>query len=281
MLDTMYQQKPKSMDILTLDVNALEGLFHGDRENSLSNLLRSIGDHLRNRIQDLREYISHAPDDSTQLTKNLDEVVKNSDKIDYMHVRDQMVAVPEGYTHYSYLVYITELVELINDTDTITERLCAEYKQLVNVIAVNGSDKVLMTDYQKLYEEATSHRDRILEKMKPFFTENHIAVAPVKIVIHSLSDIKPLRHYVDILSGGCRPEYLNSVSSKIEDIHSSMDVLISNISKHSVVIHGPDISDLGQGAYALAQYLEAVGLLYYNSVVLLNRIQDLATLLLT
>jgi hypothetical protein len=277
----MYQQKPKSMDILGLDVNALEGLFHGDRENSLSNLLRSIGDHLRNRIKDLREYISHAPDDSTQLTRDLEEVVKNSDKIDYIRVRDQMVAVPEGYAHLSYLVYITELVELVNGTESITERLCAEYKQLVNVIAVNGSDKVLMTDYQKLYSEATAQREHILERMKAFFTDVHIAVAPVKIVLHSLSDIKMIRHSVPILTNGCRPEYLNSVSNKVEGIHASMEVLISNISNHSVVIHGPDITDLGQGAYALAQYLETVGLLYYNSVVLLNRIQDLATLLLS
>ena len=281
MLKTEHRSELKSMDILALDAHALESLFHNDRENSLSKLLTSIGSHLRNYVDSFREYIRDTSEDSSAIRKDITELKSRLDKVNYINIREQMVAIPEGYTGINYLEYLNELLTLVRSSDTVTSNLCAEYKKLIDVIAVNGSDKVLMTDYQKLYSDATTHRDLILSTLHKFFTDSHVAIGPIKNVLSSLSEINKYDSYVFELVNNSKPETLNKLSKEVEEIHTSLDVLLANISKHSVVIHGPDIVDIGQGAYALAQYMEAIGLLYYNIVVAINRVHDLVTMLLT
>jgi hypothetical protein len=264
---------------MKLSILALEGNFFTDSLLKLSDLLSNVNTNLSNRLKDISYYFSSLPENPETILEDVSYLHSKLSTLNYIDIRGKTVPIPEGFVG-TYVPYSSELVTILSTIEPNTNKLFKEYNVLLESIINNGSNKILMTNYNTLYKDTEADRISIETGLKKYFTKDRLAVATVGTVIHNLSEVDTLGDHVRKIISFLKPEYLSNLQNQIDTIHSNINRLIQAIDTNILVVNKMDILDIGNGAYQVAKYLESTALVYYDASTLTHRVRDLLSVIL-
>lgn len=268
-----YKQHQKELARFKEITISLESNMFSDMVGQMSGLLSDIGNVLSNKLKDINYYINGLPEDPKVFFEQLNYLESKLDKINYVDVKDKIVPVPQGFKG-EYISYIEALLPIIKETKEHIKEVLADYTTLVSSIINNGSDKIILKDYNELYKKIQDSRVKIDNEYKKFFSGNQ-AVAKVGELIASMGQLKELNKKLEILILSVDKQELTIMNDGVNNVHNLLNILISSIKENKIVVNKADTIDLSNGAYELASYLESVAMTYYSINEIINRIKDL------
>lgn len=268
-----YKQHQKELARFKEITISLESNMFSDMVGQMSGLLSDIGNVLSNKLKDINYYINGLPEDPKVFFEQLNYLESKLDKINYVDVKDKIVPVPQGFKG-EYISYIEALLPIIKETKEHIKEVLADYTTLVSSIINNGSDKIILKDYNELYKKIQDSRVKIDNEYKKFFSGNQ-AVAKVGELIGSMGQLKELNKKLEILILSVDKQELTIMNDGVNNVHNLLNILISSIKENKIVVNKADTIDLSNGAYELASYLESVAMTYYSINEIINRVKDL------
>lgn len=268
-----YKQHQKELARFKEITISLESNMFSDMVGQMSGLLSDIGNVLSNKLKDINYYINGLPEDPKVFFEQLNYLESKLDKINYVDVKDKIVPVPQGFKG-EYISYIEALLPIIKETKEHIKEVLADYTTLVSSIINNGSDKIILKDYNELYKKIQDSRVKIDNEYKKFFSGNQ-AVAKVGELIASMGQLKELNKKLEILILSVDKQELTIMNDGVNNVHNLLNILISSIKENKIVVNKADTIDLSNGAYELASYLESVAMTYYSINEIINRVKDL------
>ncbi len=268
-----YKQHQKELARFKEITISLESNMFSDMVGQMSGLLSDIGNVLSNKLKDINYYINGLPEDPKVFFEQLNYLESKLDKINYVDVKDKIVPVPQGFKG-EYISYIEALLPIIKETKEHIKEVLADYTTLVSSIINNGSDKIILKDYNELYKKIQDSRVKIDNEYKKFFSGNQ-AVAKVGELIASMGQLKELNKKLEVLILSVDKQELTIMNDGVNNVHNLLNILISSIKENKIVVNKADTIDLSNGAYELASYLESVAMTYYSINEIINRVKDL------
>lgn len=268
-----YKQHQKELARFKEITISLESNMFSDMVGQMSGLLSDIGNVLSNKLKDINYYINGLPEDPKVFFEQLNYLESKLDKINYVDVKDKIVPVPQGFKG-EYISYIEALLPIIKETKEHIKEVLADYTTLVSSIINNGSDKIILKDYNELYKKIQDSRIKIDNEYKKFFSGNQ-AVAKVGELIGSMGQLKELNKKLEVLILSVDKQELTIMNDGVNNVHNLLNILISSIKENKIVVNKADTIDLSNGAYELASYLESVAMTYYSINEIINRVKDL------
>lgn len=268
-----YKQHQKELARFKEITISLESNMFSDMVGQMSGLLSDIGNVLSNKLKDINYYINGLPEDPKVFFEQLNYLESKLDKINYVDIKDKIVPIPQGFKG-EYISYIEALLPIIKETKEHIKEVLVDYTTLVSSIINNGSDKIILKDYNELYKKIQDSRVKIDNEYKKFFSGNQ-AIAKVGELIASMSQLKELNKKLEVLILTVDKQELTSMNESVNNVHNLLNILISSIKENKIVVNKADTIDLSNGAYELASYLESVAMTYYSINEIINRVKDL------
>ena len=259
---------------------ALEDNMFSSAVDGLVSLISDISGNLNNRLKDIKYYFQGLPEDPQKFFDDLNYLEEKIDSLRYIDYKDNYVPVPENYTGKPYIEYTKVLEEDVKSIRPKIKPLFKDYTVLLSSIINNGSDGVILKDYQTLYKTTSEDRKKLDDSLKEFFGNEKTTVLKISKLINSFDDLKKLMKAQRDLLGSINVNELLELNTDVQNLNSLFDNLIENVKDNKIVINKADVLDIGQGAYEIAQYLESISLVYYNVNVLINRIKDMVVTIL-
>lgn len=278
MYRTDYQQHQRELARFKEVVISLESNMFSDVAGQMSGLLSDIGVTLTNKIKDIKYYIAGLPEDPNIFFSQLDYLESKLDKINYVDIREKIVPIPQGFKG-DYEKYINYLIPLVREIKTNADGILKDYIVLISSIINNGSDKVILTNYNKLYAQLATNRKKIDTETKAFFDGNR-TVAKIGELIPNMATFKKVNRDLVTLLNSINKKELIEMNDQVNTIHDLLELLVKKLKDNKLVMNKADILDVSNGAYEVASYLETIALTYYTISEVINRLKDLIVTIL-
>ena len=254
---------------------SLEANMFSDTLGQLKSLVTDITANVSNRIKDINYYIKRLPEDPKVFFNDLEYLDHTLRNVSYIDIRDMLVPIPENFVG-NYLEYSTQLTTLVRSVNTNIEPLIKDYKVLISSIINNGGDSVILKDYNDLYSTAKQNKAIINSSLAGFLT-GRASTAKIGNLLHNLNQLTNLDRSVFSLLSEIKVNEIVKLNKDVDQIHQLLEMLVDAINNKEVVLNKNDVLDIGNGAFILASYLEAIAMLYYSVNVFINRVKDLYT----
>ena len=254
---------------------SLEANMFSDTIGMLKNLITDINGNITNRLKDIKYYVTGLPEDPKVFFNDLDYLEHTLRNVSYIDVRDALIPIPENFVG-NYLDYASRLIVLVRDANKDIEPLLKDYKTLIGSIINNGGSAIILKDYNALYQEAKKSKENIDSVLRDFLSGKK-TVDKLGNVLYNLNQLSTLDKSIFSLLSEIKVNDIVKLNKDVEDIHHMLGILLEDIGNQKIILNQKDVSDIGNGAYELASYLESIAILYYSVHIFVNRVKDLYT----
>lgn len=196
--------------------------------------------------------------------------------LDFLTFGANFVSIPLGFKGH-LIDYGSELLTTLSDGGkTLNQLLAATNIQLANCIT--NSDAILsMKENTKIYTDANNSRTTSNRKLGEYIVANNgVSKVPMTKVLYRLSDIAILGKQAKDLNGIIRDLKISQVKDKVTELTSMADILIKSLKGDNVKKVSPiQAKNISTALYETAAYVEFISVVYYDTVVFTQSINNL------
>lgn len=272
----MSDYEPKLSLELQLEQLALEANFLPNVINSFKKTLAN----LFTSLKDSEAYVKGLLDKKEVNLANIKiygESVKVANEIIYTNYGERLISKPENFQGH-FLDYAEVLNSIASDLYKLRAEVMPQYIGVLSSFLTNKDDKIALKDYTNIYTKLANERTNATNKLKQFFPkDNGLSKVEFKKVVARLADLKPLYATTSTLDKLQVKSNLVIIQNDVTQCTELLNMLIEQVNNGTITnVSSNAAMNIANGAYEVAKFVEFVGVVYFDSMVFINIVNNLA-----
>lgn len=240
--------------------------FFGDIKeyllNALPNFISTIGN--------IKDYLSNlvvfTPTEMKSCTKEQVVILKSLKDVTFTEASEILVPIPENFKG-NYLNYLKELEPIIKGVMANCLSVVHDYKTYISLFLSTKDTKQRIADMTPKFKELAKYRESCISTVGKYFPKDTSSSRTMlKNVIERIADFNEIYTITNRIATYLKHETIDKLRNTVNDCYDLLKVIIKDIN-NSDSISKEAATNLSNGTYEVAKYVEMVSILYFDASV--------------
>lgn len=193
----------------------------------------------------------------------------------FLQFRDVLIQVPEGFQG-EFLPYVRDLNQLGLTLFEQADQLLSSYRFTLAALVSDKGNRTAVRDMSVQYKKASEAREAIVKQLATHFHSDVRSRSRLVDVLPTYRDCHALIAETKALQLRVNPKQLKQIQRSVREIAETMQVLENQVSSKDVIGISPRVvSNVADGAYELARYVEQIAAYHYASLSIVGCVKQL------